>query len=434
MSSRRRLHSLLLLGLTAAAVSHCREVSLCNDANPSCRSDASAGAQGTVDGSGGPLPEVAGQGGAPEPSSAGRGDEALGGSIEHEAGAGGQAGDASGVECPKPHANCDGTPLNGCETNLSVDPNHCGACNAPCDGLCVSSRCLPFEVVGNYALQSNLAISDQVLYFATGEGFSSERLMRVDPAGKQAATLAQNLLDFDRVAVGTDRVYLWSDTVGLWSVMNGSNLVVDEGIQLDWFAVNRQYSFWLNSLTVHRRRVGAAPGEETAWRELSGAGPSQLAVDESQLLFLQHGDPDRISRLLLYQEAPATPELLVSEKGEIVRWRLYEDQLYWVTRYTEGALEHDELRRLSPLDSGQPELLLSAPRIDDFALNGWVFAYGPAQSYFEIQAFDPARPNQIHRLGTLARPQLMEADGQGRLWIFDFELSRLLSSDVSWLR
>lgn len=434
MSSRRRLHSVLLLGLTAAALSHCRQVSLCGAANPSCRPDASAGSAGAlIAGTDGALAELAGQGGVPELSSAGEAGLALGGSIEHEAGAAGQAGEASELECPKPHANCDATSLNGCETNLSLDPNHCGACNTPCDGLCVSSSCLGFEVAGNYGLQSNLAISDQFLYFVTGEGFTSERLMRVDSLSKKAETLAQNLLDFDRVAVGADRVYLWSDTAGLWSVLNGSHLLVDEGIQLEWFGVNREYSFWLDFPTLHRRRIGAAPSEQTAWRELRDARPSDLAVDESELVFLQHGDPDRISRFALYQDAPTQPELLVSEKGEIVRFRLYENELYWVTRYTEGVLEHDELHRLSLLDSGTPELLLSAPRIENFAVNGWVFAYRPALPYFEIQALHPARPNQIYRLGTLAMPSLMEADGQGRLWIFESELSRVLSSDVSWL-
>lgn len=44
---------------------------------------------------------------------------------------------ASNCECVDGLASCDGNALNGCETNLLVDPRHCGACGH----VCVNSSC-----------------------------------------------------------------------------------------------------------------------------------------------------------------------------------------------------------------------------------------------------------------------------------------------------
>lgn len=51
-----------------------------------------------------------------------------------------------GIECVAGWANCDGLDANGCETELNVDPLHCGACGNQCDTAagqpCVAGRCL----------------------------------------------------------------------------------------------------------------------------------------------------------------------------------------------------------------------------------------------------------------------------------------------------
>ena len=72
---------------------------------------------------------------------------------------GGDASDASvsvvplleciGTECPAPYATCGTTPSFLCQTNLTNDPNNCGACGVKCEsfdgislsGSCVDSKC-----------------------------------------------------------------------------------------------------------------------------------------------------------------------------------------------------------------------------------------------------------------------------------------------------
>lgn len=58
-----------------------------------------------------------------------------------------------GFECIGGFGNCDGNLSNGCEANFITDPNHCGGCNQPCfrpnagtacnAGVCVIVSCNP---------------------------------------------------------------------------------------------------------------------------------------------------------------------------------------------------------------------------------------------------------------------------------------------------
>jgi hypothetical protein len=45
--------------------------------------------------------------------------------------------------CEWNFGNCDGTWLNGCETDLNTSVNHCGACNNPCgqNAYCNMGQC-----------------------------------------------------------------------------------------------------------------------------------------------------------------------------------------------------------------------------------------------------------------------------------------------------
>jgi hypothetical protein len=45
------------------------------------------------------------------------------------------------VFCEAPYADCDHKYSNGCETNTAESQAHCGACNQPCAGNCVSGEC-----------------------------------------------------------------------------------------------------------------------------------------------------------------------------------------------------------------------------------------------------------------------------------------------------
>lgn len=46
--------------------------------------------------------------------------------------------------CPTDRGDCDGSAANGCETNLTKDDDHCGACDHQCHGSeqCKNGACI----------------------------------------------------------------------------------------------------------------------------------------------------------------------------------------------------------------------------------------------------------------------------------------------------
>jgi hypothetical protein len=65
--------------------------------------------------------------------------------------------------CAPGYANCDGNAANGCEVDLTEDPNHCGTCSTSCGvpgdaiGVCVAGTCGSACPVGRYDCDGNAA-------------------------------------------------------------------------------------------------------------------------------------------------------------------------------------------------------------------------------------------------------------------------------------
>jgi len=58
---------------------------------------------------------------------------------------------------------------DGCETNLLTNPTSCGVCGHDClEGLCVSARCQPAELVVGVSLSGPLAVDSQYVHWIEG--------------------------------------------------------------------------------------------------------------------------------------------------------------------------------------------------------------------------------------------------------------------------
>ena len=70
-------------------------------------------------------------------------------------------GPAYQTQCQQGYSNCDGNPANGCEVNLTEDAYHCGACGTSCQGqgnaagVCTSGTCGVACPVGTYDCDGN---------------------------------------------------------------------------------------------------------------------------------------------------------------------------------------------------------------------------------------------------------------------------------------
>ena len=90
------------------------------------------------------------------------------------------------IGCNGRFGDCDGEPANGCETSFDDDPDHCGACDAGCEGgTCDDARCAPVAVASVPGLR-RLAASGDLLAFI---GYNS--VGRLDPATYEPQTLAR---------------------------------------------------------------------------------------------------------------------------------------------------------------------------------------------------------------------------------------------------
>jgi hypothetical protein len=77
--------------------------------------------------------------------------------------------------CDTNYADCDADPDNGCETDLSADPAHCGMCGSACPAgldLCVDSDCVPNPFPsdgsdGAFAPAADMVLSSGIHHFTT---------------------------------------------------------------------------------------------------------------------------------------------------------------------------------------------------------------------------------------------------------------------------
>lgn len=205
-----------LVWLLAGVVSFggaCRGTSICEgDECSSETPNAGAGAGGkgpqahAGSENGGSNDDARGGGGGR--SDGGRGD---GGDSPASAGAGGDdgaGGDGEGLSCEMDMADCDGSRLTGCETNLTWNVRHCGACGQECDGLCFSRRCEPTVLVQSAYPVRMVATAVTGFAIAT-QDHDNYSLLKIDMESGEPGTLLDDLNGEEELALSGDRLYIY---------------------------------------------------------------------------------------------------------------------------------------------------------------------------------------------------------------------------------
>jgi hypothetical protein len=218
--------SLALFGLAGG----CRSIAICS--SEECRADLvrggsatggdSAGGNGPSDGSGAPSEGS----GAPSAALAEGGAAGVG---EPAVGAGGAFVEPpEALTCEPNMADCDGSRLTGCESDVTWAIRHCGACGQMCDGLCMGGRCEPTVLVQpTYAVSM---VATETTGFALVTDMFTHSLVRVDFKTASSSELLSDVDSETLLAASGDRVYVLDVTNNVLHSMplDGSELQVED--------------------------------------------------------------------------------------------------------------------------------------------------------------------------------------------------------------
>jgi hypothetical protein len=268
LSSRAVPRVLLLLCGWSAAAAGCRSLDLCS------------GSECTVTGSGGN--DRSGRGGSPQSTTvmAGEGRATAGeGGAAGDAGAGlvasaGSAGLASGPACEGNFAECDGSTLTPCETNVAWQTRHCGACDAVCEGLCQAKGCQPATLVLERESSAFVMSGASALACARYDEISA--LILIDRDTAKTTILLDGLDGCPKLVAGADRFYAFDAFNEVLKSMrlDGSDLK-DEVLasSFDYFGASAHGAYYVDSpyseeqdVTTYRLWFRATGG--TSWKLL----------------------------------------------------------------------------------------------------------------------------------------------------------------------
>ncbi len=247
------------------------------------------------------------------------------------------AGDADASECPPGLGDCDETP-GTCETTLSSDSAHCGACRHDClGGQCVDGKCRPvaLTIPGTHPYQLVLSSTDGTgdLYW-TCEACEDFGVWKSTSAFTAATGFA---------------------AVGLPGAQEFTT-----GIAISPFEV-----FWAESLTGEVRRIAKSGG--TPWPMTTGSvpGTQEVATDGNHVYF--SGTNGKVSRVSV-NVAGAPTEDLVTGLGSPRSVVLGSDRVYW------GDSKAKKISRANKDGSGACDIAATnyAPRSIAFE-SPWVY-------------------------------------------------------------
>ncbi|HKQ67761.1 MAG TPA: hypothetical protein VJT73_00405 [Polyangiaceae bacterium] len=343
--------------------------------------------------------------------------------------------------CQYPLDNCDRAWLNGCETDLWSDANHCGRCGAVCDGVCGRRGCLAPDTLSELSITPGtpFAVTADYLYFVSGERGGPFRLSRIDELGHAPEVLADDLPEFSEIAASANRLYLW----GFGENLRSSNLqgvLVDEGFVVSAVAPSESAVYAVSHGVLLARKAGDTTWARTTWFASEAGSVELWPIDVSGELVVvrmfEGESPARYEIELI--DRPDSPDggvmSLASGSGTPVRLRALSDYVYWLVRTEDGDSDVYELHRIRTSINSPNELLARGRGATDFALDS-SFAYvtrSLAQGY-QIEVISVGSISEKIRMGTRFEIQFPESFG-GQLWFFAYDAATATAPSKSLRR
>ena len=258
------------------------------------------------------------------------------------------------LNCAEGFADCDAYVWNGCETALSMDAKHCGACNSPClagqvcgDGTCVGTGCPPGfgECNGDPTdlCETDLATSDEDCGNCGNSCSDAESCFAgscVTPTS--SLVLAEGEFHPYGMAVDDTRVYFIDHTNAdyaapddsIRSVPKGGGAVMTLASEQTYpsaIACDGSYVYWTNYWNGTVRRV-LSSGGTVETMAVGQDHPTDLSVDPTHVTWSVLGQSAGMGQVVRATTAGGPPAVFVD--GQTSPWHITSntDRVYWTVQ------------------------------------------------------------------------------------------------------
>lgn len=378
---------------------------------------------------------------------AGPGPSGPGGGGDGGAGGNGGAGGEEPIDCPPNRADCDGDNID-CETNLLDNQQACGACDAPCDGLCQGLSCTAFEVLdqGIYgSAWGGIAFSSTDVYWvgSTDPNGNTYFVNKADKATLTKTNLASNLERLTWIQAGSQRLFFGSyggpyviDSM----LFNGTDYrrEVDYGVygvfsnNVLHYAQNYNgatYLQWENVLSATMGTTWQITANSNPPWDGHGIAPGFLA-DSGYLTYAvsRFDSGSQTSSYAIfetYYQGSTPNQVIALQPGRPGRMRTSFGDLYWIEIPDGGGPQ--VLKTWDGTAGSEVRTLTSATYIQDFVVDGFFIAvafYDDATQTRGIRLINDSSQQSVDLFPNLA-PTSMELDGD-YVYFFEGSSQRLL--------
>jgi hypothetical protein len=301
-----------LLSALSLSLEGCRTTTICNSAE--CRAGDSDVAGDSAAGLSQPSAAAGGRGAQSEGGSSGFDGEGSagegGGGMGGMGGAGGEP--EPGVACGINLADCDGSRLTPCETNITWMARHCGGCGMACEGLCLGGKCeAAVEIMKGWPLAM---VASSSTGFVLINELQKHSVLKVD--GAIATVYLDDVTDALKLSISNDRVYFfdyYADEQLKSARLDGSDFLKEQVTSLTSVGATVQGAYYVSesydeSTSEYSSVLMFRASGASSWKKLF-EGPSGRILSSSAygLVVARYDQED--------DEAPPSLDLYVGENA-----------------------------------------------------------------------------------------------------------------------